>query len=425
MSGMDEEEKIVAAAGGILWRQGVNGPELAIIHRSRYNDWTLPKGKLQPGESWIECAKREVREETGFDTQVGEPAGCVCYEVQDVLKVVRFWNMRPIGGPHGRDSTEVDSIVWITPQQATKKLHYEGERMLLPSMTSSKVYVSWRKKIRLWLLRRYGPLGYRRLEATLAESRWEVQELGASSPKDELSSRLDHVQRVLEEGNVDQAWQLYAHVRRQIVEAYNDKQRERLAQDLQREAREKVSSQWRRSSIYDILGTPPQLNLPVTSDALRRAMKLRDEHFQNVYYKMGNLRHQLSFLSSSMVLILGLLVILAYKGGLTGPADWQHLVVIMLIGALGASVSAMMSLSGKSTGKRIPEQLSTAAITLTRPVLGAAAAVAAYSFLQAGIISVKPAGGFEYLVVAFAAGFSERLILRAVGKVPGGDETKS
>lgn len=132
--------KIVAAAGGLLWRQSPRGPELALVHRPRYNDWTLPKGKVQPGEGWLECALREVREETGFTAKAGSLAGCACYEAGEVLKVVRFWNMEPVGGPQPRSGAEVDALEWVTPQEALEMLSYEAERSLLsPSNRSYSV----------------------------------------------------------------------------------------------------------------------------------------------------------------------------------------------------------------------------------------------------------------------------------------------
>ena len=122
---------IVAAAGGLLWRQSPRGPELAVVHRPRYNDWTLPKGKVQPGEGWLECALREVREETGFTAKAGSLVGCACYEAGDVLKVVRFWSMEPVAGPQPRSETEVDALRWVTPREALEMLSYEAERRLL------------------------------------------------------------------------------------------------------------------------------------------------------------------------------------------------------------------------------------------------------------------------------------------------------
>ncbi|MFB3923086.1 MAG: NUDIX hydrolase [Terriglobia bacterium] len=127
----DQPVKIVAASGGLIWRQGKDGRELVVIHRKRYGDWTLPKGKVQPGESWMQCAVREAREETGFDVEIESHAGWVCYEPEGYTKVVRFWNMKPLGESAIGDSEEVKSVHWLTPREAVQRLQYEGERLLV------------------------------------------------------------------------------------------------------------------------------------------------------------------------------------------------------------------------------------------------------------------------------------------------------
>ena len=123
--------KIVAAAGGLVWRQFNEGRKLIVIRRRRRQDWTLPKGKVKPGESWLKCAIREVREETGFDVEVESPAGWVCYDTGEITKVVRYWNMKPMGESRFEDSEEVQSVHWMTPEEAVKQLDHQGERALL------------------------------------------------------------------------------------------------------------------------------------------------------------------------------------------------------------------------------------------------------------------------------------------------------
>ena len=132
----DQPVRIVAASGGLIWRQATGGPELIVIHRRRYGDWTLPKGKVQPGESWLQCAIREVREETGFDVEVESHAGWVCYDAGEITKVVRFWNMRPIAESQFQSSEEVMSVHWLTPQEAVKRLDHEGERLLIRQVSA-------------------------------------------------------------------------------------------------------------------------------------------------------------------------------------------------------------------------------------------------------------------------------------------------
>jgi 8-oxo-dGTP diphosphatase len=132
----DQPVRIVAASGGLIWRQVTGGRELIVIHRRRHADWTLPKGKVQPGESWLQCAIREVREETGFNVEVESHAGWVCYDTDEITKVVRFWNMRPIGESQFQSSEEVMSVHWMTPQEAVERLDHEGERLLIRQVSA-------------------------------------------------------------------------------------------------------------------------------------------------------------------------------------------------------------------------------------------------------------------------------------------------
>jgi 8-oxo-dGTP diphosphatase len=131
----DQPVRIVAAAGGLVWRPGRDGRELIVIRRRRHQDWTLPKGKVKPGESWLLCAMREVQEETGFDVEVESHAGWVCYDTGDITKVVRFWNMRPVGESRFESSEEVLSVHWLAPQDAIKRLDHEGERDLVAQVS--------------------------------------------------------------------------------------------------------------------------------------------------------------------------------------------------------------------------------------------------------------------------------------------------
>src|SRR5215211_1679816 len=86
----------IRAAGGLLWRQSGKGFEIAVVHRNRYDDWTLPKGKLKECETWQEAALREVQEETGWHATITEFAGAIAYHTEKGEKVVYFWHMEPI-----------------------------------------------------------------------------------------------------------------------------------------------------------------------------------------------------------------------------------------------------------------------------------------------------------------------------------------
>jgi 8-oxo-(d)GTP phosphatase len=119
------------AAGGAVWRQ--DGPDLlvALVHRPRYDDWTLPKGKPNPGEQLLLAGVREVGEETGASVAVGRRLAPVEYLMgSDGRKRVTHWSMRYLSGEH-RPGDEVDQLSWLTIAEATQRLTYPIDRVVL------------------------------------------------------------------------------------------------------------------------------------------------------------------------------------------------------------------------------------------------------------------------------------------------------
>src|SRR5262245_4080724 len=121
----------IRAAGGLLWRHSSAGSEIAVVHRRRYNDWTLPKGKLKEGESWPDAALREVAEETGYDAKIIGFAGAIAYYTDKGPKVVRFWHMMPLGEPRTQIDDEVGGVVWLPLEAARERVQYPLEQALL------------------------------------------------------------------------------------------------------------------------------------------------------------------------------------------------------------------------------------------------------------------------------------------------------
>lgn len=122
--------RLVCAAGAVLWRQRCDEVEVAIIHRPRYDDWSLPKGKVDPGETEPLTAMREVLEETGHHAQLGRRLGVVTYPIQQGVKRVRFWSARSLGGAFVA-GPEVDEMVWLSIPDAMNKLGYTYDRKIL------------------------------------------------------------------------------------------------------------------------------------------------------------------------------------------------------------------------------------------------------------------------------------------------------
>jgi 8-oxo-dGTP diphosphatase len=116
----------VRAAGGVVVRDG----RVLLVHRPRYDDWTLPKGKLDAGESWQEAARREVEEETGLRCELGEEAGRTSYlDGRGREKEVRYYRMTADGEPFAQN--EVDEVRWVPLAEAADLLSYPHDRELL------------------------------------------------------------------------------------------------------------------------------------------------------------------------------------------------------------------------------------------------------------------------------------------------------
>jgi 8-oxo-dGTP diphosphatase len=120
---------VVRAAGGLVTRPGADGePELLLVHRPKYDDWTLPKGKAEPGETDEECALREVEEETRLVCKLGDEVGVSEYEdASGRPKRVRYFAMTPEKEQEAGAQNEVDAVSWVPLKQARGALSYERD----------------------------------------------------------------------------------------------------------------------------------------------------------------------------------------------------------------------------------------------------------------------------------------------------------
>jgi len=125
----------VRAAGVVLWRLSpYDGEvELALIHRPRYDDWSLPKGKLKRGEESVAAALRETREETGLECELGAPLPTTRYLVDGRPKEVRYWAGRAKPGSFAAND-EVDRMVWLPPAAARHRLTHDHDRPLVDAL---------------------------------------------------------------------------------------------------------------------------------------------------------------------------------------------------------------------------------------------------------------------------------------------------
>jgi 8-oxo-dGTP diphosphatase len=121
---------LIAAAGGVVMRDG----QVALVHRPRYDDWTLPKGKLDQGESFEEAAVREVQEETGIRVRLVRELPGTTYNVSGRPKVVRYWLMEVEHEGPFVPNDETDQLRWVPADEALRLLSYDRDRDVLRSV---------------------------------------------------------------------------------------------------------------------------------------------------------------------------------------------------------------------------------------------------------------------------------------------------
>jgi 8-oxo-dGTP pyrophosphatase MutT (NUDIX family)/phosphohistidine phosphatase SixA len=149
-------DKVIEAAGGVLWRAstGGSGIEVALVHRPKYDDWSIPKGKLEIGEHPVIGGVREVAEETGYVGIPGRPLGEIRYFKDSTPKRVRFWAMKVASGEFTAND-EVDQMMWLPPREAQRHLMHDRDQGILAGVDLEAV-TTWP-----CLLVRHGSAGER------------------------------------------------------------------------------------------------------------------------------------------------------------------------------------------------------------------------------------------------------------------------
>jgi 8-oxo-(d)GTP phosphatase len=122
---------VIRAAGGLLWRRAGDGIEIALVHRPRYDDWSMPKGKLARGEDPVHAALREVTEETGVRAVLGRRLPTQEYTLGPDRKTVDYWAMTTPPDADFVANDEVDVLRWVPPAEAGTFLSYDRDRDLL------------------------------------------------------------------------------------------------------------------------------------------------------------------------------------------------------------------------------------------------------------------------------------------------------
>ena len=135
---MSGQPPVIEAAGGVVTRNSPDGGlEFLVVHRPRYDDWSLPKGKLEAGEAAEDAARRELLEETGVEVELGEALPAVEYvDRHGRPKIVHYWRMTAAGRGAWEPNDEIDETRWITGPEAATLLSYEHDRSLIATVAA-------------------------------------------------------------------------------------------------------------------------------------------------------------------------------------------------------------------------------------------------------------------------------------------------
>jgi hypothetical protein len=253
--------------------------------------------------------------------------------------------------------------------------------------------------------------------------------------------------RALERYRAEQGWAHLEATRRTMIECFDAAELRTVERSLRKESIAKVTT-WRRKAIEsqldDVKGLvspvmprpageddgsgacesfsvePSETDLADARVALREAMAHRDEYLRNDYRRIELLRRRLAILMAYLVadiaLLLGLQLWLPLPIDAAAEGAGQRVWVYVLAwGILGGAVSAILSVIGGAAQSRVPDTIRAGVITGIRPWFGAAGAMAAYVFLFSGALGIDSPSVAGIFGVAFAGGFSENLIVRAMG----------
>ncbi|MCK9295846.1 MAG: NUDIX hydrolase [Desulfobulbaceae bacterium] len=438
--------KLIIAAGGIVEKQTPQGIRIAVILRNRYGEeWALPKGKQEEGESLEETALREVSEETGCQGMITGFAGTSSYYHGNAPKAVFFWKMRATEGCRFTPSEEIKKLEWLTPPEAIHRLSHAEEKELVAGLYDKKddidiylpTFARWGKTAGLIFTRTTSMQRWRRLSATIdsyalelncREKVFRARQTCCVTCLEEARQALHQARQALDgQGDIDKGWKYLFAAQRMEILSMEQGQLQSKAIVLLNES-EKLTG-WRKDTVRDLLGEV-ECGAALTAENVFQAALIIDEHYMNQAYKDGLLRTHIVNLALILLLQVAFISysfnqikrVFSSTTELALSDNWMF-VAVMFFGLLGGTVSAILSAPSATRSTRVPEMAHTIRVTLLRILMGMVSALLIVMIIKSGVgaqlfnkVIFESLGKTNYflLLAAFVSGFSERLVLRSI-----------
>jgi 8-oxo-dGTP pyrophosphatase MutT (NUDIX family) len=287
------ETKIVLEGGGIITRD--IDKHVLIIHRKKYNDWTLPKGHFETADTSLDkTALREVKEETGYDAEIISVADILTYRVKNELRVVLYFVMRTKSTAQPLSSEDKDDVTleWLPVQEAIKRLSFEQQKELLKNIFKLKpTGMKKSKSSRHQRLDNY--IKVSRLEY---ESRKErIKERMKTAPMQEevqiiftsCDGLLKQAEDALKVPDYSLGWQSISAMERLLIETYDWNEIEARKKSLSAESSSSKLSEWRKNAMKELLSSMPSKPGNDSSSGAKKKlceslMELRSESNMNL-----------------------------------------------------------------------------------------------------------------------------------------------
>jgi len=409
---------------GIVWRSDDAGSERLAIVESTDSGWSFPRGRVSDGLLHADAFPGALKLSSHLlsSSQVLH----VEYDASNSLTPIRvYWSARlqQIRSP----GDECESLRWVTPKKAAKRLADPNDlRALSAYMMANSSFSGLEAKAAMmrWFHRIFTSPKRTRLigELRRTETRLSAYQLKGKSgtPYKAALSFFSKALTAFYQHDYEGSWKCLSEVRRLELSIMEPNELAAHRVEIEEEGRIKLNG-WRAAAFKRLMKED------TTLEYLNHASSLIADSQETKFYNISLMRMQANLMAWLLIIISiiflvfstqlsGLQEPLSEKAGLNGNHYWTILVSAFLLGSMGASVSALMSFSQPQT-LRVPDRLMDFIITLVRPVIGGASALVSSFLFLSGIIHGDKFSLAFLFVVAFAFGFSERLVMRSVSGI--------